>query len=216
MDFSGRGFQPSQPDDTNARHNNTESIVSPASSGNKKSNKKAPKSSNLLRWGAGVLGLLLLALVVSVICVISFGGKNTETDYVDSSKLQAVFLQTGQVYFGDIQSLNDNYLVLDNIYYLQTADSTTDAAKKAATTANNVSLVKLGCELHAPYDRMVINHDQITFWENLQDDGQVAKAVATFVKQNPNGQKCSDSAAPTGTNVQGTSTTPSTTDKTTN
>lgn len=207
MDFSGRGFQPSQSDDTHARPTNTESIVSPASSGSKKRNKKEAKSNSLLRWGAGILGLLILALVVSVICVVSFGGKSTESDYVDGSKLQAVFLQTGQVYFGDIQSLNDNYLVLDNIYYLQT--SSTDTTKKATTDSDDVSLVKLGCELHAPYDRMVINHDQVTFWENLQDDGQVAKAVATFQKQNPNGQKCSEqTAAPNSTtNVQGTSTT---------
>jgi hypothetical protein len=55
---------------------------------------------------------------------------------------------------------------------------------------------------------MVINRTQVTFWENLQSTGQVAKAVATFQKTNPGGQKCSDqsSAGTSGTsNVQGTS-----------
>jgi hypothetical protein len=37
---------------------------------------------------------------------------------------------------------------------------------------------------------MVINADQVVFWENLKDDGQVAQAVAKYVKENPDGQKC--------------------------
>jgi hypothetical protein len=70
-----------------------------------------------------------------------------------------------------------------------------------STTANtSVSLVKLGCELHEPFDKMLINRDQVTFWENLQDGGQVAKAVSTFEKQNPNGQKCADQSSASSSN----------------
>jgi len=72
-----------------------------------------------------------------------------------------------------------------------------------SATSNDVSLVKLGCELHGPEDEMLINRDQVIFWENLKADGQVAKAVAEYQKQNPNGQKCDT-----------TTTTPSTTDTT--
>lgn len=46
---------------------------------------------------------------------------------------------------------------------------------------------------------MVINRDQVTFWENLQTSGQVATAVATFEKQNPDGQKCADQSSAAGT-----------------
>ena len=91
----------------------------------------------------------------------------------------------------------------------------------AAANANtSVSLVKLGCELHSPFDQMVINRSQVTFWENLQDSGQVAKAVKSFQDKNPSGQKCSDTAsnASTTNNVQGStnaagSTAPATTTK---
>jgi hypothetical protein len=47
---------------------------------------------------------------------------------------------------------------------------------------------------------MVINSDQVTFWENLQDNGQVAKAVSSFEKQNPNGQKCADQSSSASSN----------------
>jgi len=53
--------------------------------------------------------------------------------------------------------------------------------------------------LHGPEDQMLINRDQITFWENLKSDGQVAKAVGDYVKANPNGQTCSTSSSATPT-----------------
>ena len=165
----------------------------------------------------GLLGLVVTSAIVLIALAVAvgFGGKdNAEQKLVDSSRLQAVFLSTGQVYFGNVKTLNSKYFVVDNIYYLQTSNT--------GTTANantSVSLVKLGCELHSPFDQMVINRSQVTFWENLQDSGQVAKAVKTFKQQNPTGQKCSDSAtnASTTNNVQGsTNTTTNTAPATTN
>jgi hypothetical protein len=149
------------------------------------------------KWGRiGVFALVLavVILLVAIISLAAFGNNNkTEDQYVDSTKLQAVFLNTGQVYFGHITTLNNKYFVVTNIYYLQTSGGS--SATGAATANTSVSLVKLGCELHEPYDKMIINSSQVTFWENLQDGGQVAKAVATFQKQNPNGQKCADQSS---------------------
>lgn len=199
MDFSGRGSQPTQPAGNGAQFG--------GATGSSKKSKDSNKKAKLVRLGGGVLGLLVLVLVIAVIGSIAFSGKSKEAGYVDESKLQAVFLQTGQVYFGKIDpgSLKGNSFVLKDIYYLQTSSTGTTQQTNSNT---NVSLVKLGCELHAPYDKMVVNRDQVTFWENLQDNGQVAKAVATFQKDNPNGQKCQDqSAAPnTNSNVQGSGT----------
>ncbi|HVC36408.1 MAG TPA: hypothetical protein VNE40_03125 [Candidatus Dormibacteraeota bacterium] len=174
-----------------------------------KQSKKEP--SKWGRWGVVLSLATIFLLVLAIVAIVSFGGNQPEGNYIDTTKLQAVFLNTGQVYFGNIKSLNNKYLVLDNIYYLQTSGTGSSTTASAANT--RVSLVKLGCELHAPYDQMVINQTQVTFWENLQDNGQVAKAVKTFEQQNPGGQKCADqSQAATPTNsVQTTNpgTTPS-------
>lgn len=51
----------------------------------------------------------------------------------------------------------------------------------ADTEGQRISLAKLGNELHGPEDKMFINSDQLLFWENLKDDGQVAKAISDFV-----------------------------------
>jgi hypothetical protein len=214
MDFSNRSSQP-QPAAPNA-HSTVP--VSPVGVGNHKNKKR--NDSKIFNLVAGVLFAAVVILIVGLVVFIGFSSTPDQDKLVKSSKLQAVFLNTGQVYFGNIASINSKYFVLDNIFYLQTASSSSTTTTTSSNT--NVSLVKLGCELHAPYDQMIINSDQVTFWENLQPGGQVAKAVSTWEKDHPKGQTCSDqSSAPSGSNssttVQGTSgTSTGTSDTTTN
>lgn len=185
MDFSNRSVQP-QPASAGA--------PAPAAAGGKK---KKSDSGKLSRIVTVVLVAAVVILIGAVIATVASSSGKSEDQYVDSTKLQAVFLNTGQVYFGNVKTLNNKYLVLTNIYYLQTASTGTTGTTSAGSS---VSLVKLGCELHEPYDQMIINRDQITFWENLQNNGQVATAVSTFKKQNPNGQKCADQSSSSSTN----------------
>lgn len=162
----------------------------------------ASRKNSSSKWSLStVLAVVVVVIVLAMAVLVAVGGMggSKEEGYVDNSKLQAVFLNTGQVYFGNVKALNNRYMELSNIYYLQTSQTGSGTAA-AASTGSNVSLVKLGCELHEPFDKMIINRDQITFWENLQDGGQVAKAVSTFEKQNPNGQKCADQSSAASTN----------------
>ncbi len=194
MDFVNRGTQPSQP--SSAQH-------SPVS-GSPKSRRK----SGALGWlqiSSVTLLFSIVILVVAVVGYLMFSNGAQESKYVDSKKIQAVFLNGGQVYFGNVQSLNNKYLALGGIYYLRVNQQVQPKSSKTSAN-NNVSLVKLGCELHGPTDQMVINRDQIIFWENLKTDGQVAKAIATFQKDNPNGQNCqaaNSSTTPTTGNGTG-------------
>jgi len=184
MDFTNRGPQPQS------------AAPAPAPK-----SKRGRDNGKWKRIGVTLIGAVLVILILAVIALISFGGPKSEDKYVDSSKLQAVFLNTGQVYFGNVKALNNKYFVLTNIYYLQASNSNgSSSSSNSSSSNNNITLVKLGCELHEPYDQMVINSDQVTFWENLQDGGQVAKAVKTFEQQNPNGQKCADQSSSASTN----------------
>ncbi len=138
------------------------------------------------------VGLLVAALAVFV----ATGGSKNENEYLKDDKFQAVFLDGGQVYFGKIRELNDKFISLDNIYYLRVNEQTqVDPNANQQDAQQDISLAKLGCELHGPEDNMIITRQQVTFWENLKDDGQVTKAIAEFVKQNPEGQKCTTPAA---------------------
>lgn len=146
-----------------------------------------------------VVSVILLVgialLVAAMVWVIANGSGKSEKEFVDKNKYQAVFLNGGQVYFGKIKDLNSKFFVVDKIYYLRVNQQAAEGQDQQTAANQDVSLAKLGCELHGPEDQMVINRDQVTFWENLKDDGQVAKAIAEFVKQNPDGQKCTEPAA---------------------
>lgn len=150
-----------------------------------------------------LLGSALLLAAVSLYVALS-STLTSEAKRVRTDKYQAVFLNGGATsgavayttYFGHIKSMNDNYVVLRDVYYL-TTEQTTD--NKAASP----QLTKLGCQqLHSPYDEMVINRNQVAFWENLKDDGKVSKAIEQYVKQNPKGPNCDAQTTQSGASTQ--------------
>ncbi len=194
MDLSNRGPQP-------ASNPGAQGVQAASSGGhNKRSHHDNNNGGIWVRIGIVAAIFAVVILLVGLILVLysnNSSSKDTESKYIYTNKLQAVFLNTGQVYFGNIKDLNNNFLVLTNIFYLQT--SSNSSSSSTSSSNNNVTLVKLGCELHRPYDQMVINRSQVTFWENLQSNGQVAQAVATFERENPNGQQCSDQSSSAST-----------------
>lgn len=148
-------------------------------------------------WKMSSIVLLFSATVlfVAILFFISFGrnGASNESGYVETDKHQAVFLNGGQVYFGKITDINSRNMTLQDIYYLQ-VDQQVQPDRQGRQGQNDITLVKLGCELHGPEDLMVIKQDQVIFWENLKNDGRVAEAVKQFKSQNPNGLDCNAQA----------------------
>lgn len=154
------------------------------------SNKRASFLS--LQFASVALLFSATILVVAILIFIAVGQPTKESNFVDSDKYQASFLNGGQVYFGKVTDLNDKHMRLVDIYYLRVNQQVQPAEgeEAAAPDENDISLVKLGCELHGPKDEMLINRDQLVFWENLKEDGQVSQAIAEFKKENPDGQDC--------------------------
>ena len=154
-----------------------------------------------------LLGIALLLVAVALYAGLSSPG--AESKQINTKQYQAVFLTNGQVYFGKITDLNNKYLVLKNVFYIEN-----NSSGSATTTQNsNYTLRKLGTtELHMPEEMMVVNRETVTFWENLKDTGQVVTKIGEYYK-NPN----SSSTTPSNTTNQSTGSTPqSTTTPTTN
>jgi hypothetical protein len=139
-----------------------------------------------LTGGSSLLSRILSVLLVLVALATLgwFASKALGALSADASikgkQYQAVFLTNGQVYFGKVSRIDSSYVKVTDIYYLQVQQ--TVQPKDAAANANNqqVSLAKLGGELHGPEDVMYISRQQILFWENLKKDGKVAKAIADY------------------------------------
>ena len=104
---------------------------------------------------------------------------------ISEGNYQAVFLTNGQVYFGKLSEVQKSYLKLNSIYYLQvtpvlqtgTAD---EVSGNPPQQQQQLSLVKLGNELHGPVDEMFINRDHILFIEDLESDSQVVQAIEKY------------------------------------
>lgn len=101
---------------------------------------------------------------------------------IDKSRYQAVTLTNGQVYFGKLTDYNSEYLKLTDVYYIQTRQtSDTTGASKTSTDQSN-QLIKRGNEVHGPEDEMVLFKDQVSYYENLKLDGEVAQLIDKYKK----------------------------------
>ncbi len=144
--------------------------------------------SNVSGSNSGKLSKLLAGLLVAVSVVIlawftqMAWGSLTADSAVKSKQYQAVFLTNGQVYFGKVSHVDSSYVKVTDIYYLQVQQTVQPKDSSAAAANNNqqVSLAKLGGELHGPEDVMYVSRQQVLFWENLKTDGKVAKAISDY------------------------------------
>ncbi len=145
---------------------------------------------------------IILAVVVVVIVVLGlvfrdrlFGSPATKKSavMVKPSGYQAIFLSNGQVYFGKLAEANSSFATMTDVFYLQVVQPPLQGQQEQAPQAQQgqqpqISLVKLGNELHGPLDEMKINREHILFYENLKEDGQVVQAIKNY-KANPEGEK---------------------------
>lgn len=131
-----------------------------------------------IMWVAGLLVVVLL--VVGAWFAWSKMGGDTG---VKSGQYQAVFLTNGQVYFCKVSDVNSGYVKCNDIFYLQVQQSV-QPDNKSKSDQSQVSLAKLGSELHGPEDTMYISRDQVLFWENLKNDGRVVQAINSYKQQN--------------------------------
>ncbi len=179
MDFSNRDNRPGQ---AAAPQQNT----MPASN-----DRPAAKRGMNMKGGMfGKLGPIVMLFSVAIIAaaliialVLNNGdddSNNLESKLINRDQYQAVFLdsQDGQVYFGKMAVYNNDLYILSDIFYVRVENPIQPQGTEAQQP--NISLAKLGNELHGPEDVMFIARDKVLYWENLKDDGQVVTAITNF------------------------------------
>jgi len=127
----------------------------------------------------------LIILIVIVVVILAFTTywqffkDDSNKTKVGGSDYQAVFLTSGQVYFGQVADQNEQFVVLSDIYYLRVSQALQPPIneEEESTPQSQLSLIKLGRELHGPVDEMNINRDHILFIEDLRADSKVVEAI---------------------------------------
>ncbi len=143
-----------------------------------------PQSPVTSTSGKALYKVLAVLLVFVSIAVLAWLGSKalsaaTADSAVKAKEYQAVFLTNGQVYFGKVTHTDSSYVKLTDIFYLQ-VQQTVQPKDTPAAANPQVSLAKLGGELHGPEDVMFISRQQVLFWENLKDDGKVTAAIKDY------------------------------------
>lgn len=158
--------------------------TTPAPSKNHRSHAAAPKQSKKKRLLSIIGAVIVLAIIAASLYALFGRGSAGDDGAIDNKKYQAVFFTNGQVYFGKLAPLNETYLKLTDIFYLQSQSTDEDGSDNPQNTAANsqadVQLIKLGDEVHGPDDQMVISRDQVMFYENLKADGKVSQSIAKY------------------------------------
>lgn len=131
--------------------------------------------------GAGkkiIKTFLILVFLVVAIFAFTFG-RDLVSGFMSNEKNEwsAIFLTNGQVYFGKIDSNSKREMVLKNVYYLQASSPEQSVDSLNQST---FKLVKLGSELHGPKDILMINKDNIVFYEYLREDSKVVESIKNF------------------------------------
>jgi hypothetical protein len=126
------------------------------------------------------IGILVVVAIVIVGVAVSRTGVGgnffmASDSSGSSSGYQAVFLTNSQVYFGKLSGVASQFPTLKDIYYLQVNNP-----DGGPVGPDNITLVKLGNELHGPTDEMKINREHILLIEELKDDSNVVDAIKRF------------------------------------
>ena len=146
----------------------------------------APKKKKSFKASKKLVTLLIIiillaaaAFLINQYTSINLFGGSGDFSY-DSDSYYAVFLSNGQVYFGKIAEQDKRFTILEDIYYLQVSNPLQQVPPTGAQQQPQLTLVKLGNELHGPRDHMQLNNEHILFTEELKDDGRVVQAITEY------------------------------------
>lgn len=180
----GRDSRPAQPErNTSARIETEEKVIERPSVRRHSEpvrHVKPPKK-NRIKLISIIVGIVIIIVVIA--SAFWFFNRSTTASSIESDKYQAVFFTNGQVYFGKLQTLNNDYMKLTDIFYLQAKTDTTNPQKTTEQTETGVELIKLGNEIHGPEDSMIISKSQILFFENLKNDSKVSSTIIEYQKK---------------------------------
>ena len=124
-----------------------------------------------------VIGLIVILVFISGYFLVNYSREQSGGLAETKSEWQAIFLSSGETFFGRVKSENNDSVILQDIYYLQDIQSLHQGSDG---TVKDFSLVKLGNEIHGPFDEMRINRSHILYVEDLKKDSKVVQAIERY------------------------------------
>lgn len=123
------------------------------------------------------LWVALSVILLGVIAWLVWTNTQNTTTSINEDQYQAVFFSNGNVYFGDLQDVSNDYYKMTGVYYPQTSTDTDAEVQQPTSDQSSITLLKLGDAIHGPDDEMMIAKDQVLFFQNLRSDSQVSRLI---------------------------------------
>lgn len=121
--------------------------------------------------------LLIIILLIFAAYWIFFRENKTPT--LKLSGWYAIKLVNGETYYGQIQDIAADPVIVKNVYYDY---DQAKGVKKDESESGNLRLVKRGNETHGPAGTMDLVRSQVLFMEQLKPESKVLKAILDYEK----------------------------------
>ena len=126
---------------------------------------------------APVIAALLAGLLIGGLGAAAFLGGQDEDDggdefagAIDETRYQAVILSNDKVYFGQLESISDDFFRLESAFFLRETREDAEAEPVRA-------LLPVNREIHAPDNTMLIRKDEVVLVENLAKDSPILTEI---------------------------------------
>ncbi len=116
-----------------------------------------------------------------------FQGRAFSVVPVQKDRYQAVFMSNGEILFGKLKTLDGVHVELREVFYIRsnTGDSTpANATNDVQAKDGDMQLIKRGDEVHGPEDEMIINREQVLYYENLKPSSKVSQLIQKYMSGN--------------------------------
>ena len=136
--------------------------------------------------GSGKAGKLVIIILIFVL-VVAFMGislwqdgtfRNISQTLNFKNTYQAVFLSNGQLYFGQISEMTNEYIKMEKPHFLQLAQD--QAELEDSGVQPEMQLISIKDEFHKPKDFVLIEKSSVIFIEELREASQIADAIENF------------------------------------
>jgi hypothetical protein len=126
-----------------------------------------------------LLAALLAGLLLGGLATAAYLGSQDDDDEaavddfagaIDESRYQAVILSNDKVYFGQLESISDDFFRLESAFFLRETREDADAEPVRA-------LLPVNREIHAPENTMLIRKDEVVLVENLAKDSPILTEI---------------------------------------
>lgn len=132
-----------------------------------------------------VVAILIAATAVGWALWYKMGSSATSVP-IEKDKYQAVFMSNGEILFGKLTTLDAAHVELSEVFYIRSNvnDATATESEDAQTEDSDMQLIKRGEEVHGPEDAMIINRDQVLYYENLKPSSKVSQLIQKYMSGN--------------------------------